>query len=239
MKNCATLAARGDKCVSPGAGVLRKKLPHAKSAVANSTSHGTRRAEIDGGVARRMSAPRPPPTRLIANNLRIVSPVGVPASVRPVKPVTSCAGNSATVEVMLAARASMPVSISDGRVMNEPPPASAFCTPAHIEAMKRMMRALIRRRFVVRALPRRELRNQPAARRGVRLFRSLCQWAAAVGGGRIGRLAGHGCEEIVIIPVACAFRRLLDLEQIEVRHHAAIGLHMPVRSEGVVDRQLL
>ena len=30
------------------------------------------------------------------------------------------------VEVMFAARASMPESMSDGSVMNEPPPASAF-----------------------------------------------------------------------------------------------------------------
>src|ERR1700677_2653782 len=143
MKNCATLAARGDKWASPGAGVLRKKLPQAKSAVANSTSHGTRWAKIDEGVARRMSAPSPPPMRLMMNNLRIVSPLGLAASARPVKPVTSCAGNNATVEVMLAARASMPVSISDGRVMNEPPPASAFCVPAHIAAMKRTTRAVI------------------------------------------------------------------------------------------------
>ena len=75
--------------------------------------------------------------------MRIVRPRGLRASARPVKPVTSWAGNSATVEVMLAARASMPVSISDGSVMNEPPPASAFCAPAHSEAMKRMTRALI------------------------------------------------------------------------------------------------
>ena len=79
----------------------------------------------------------------MTNSVRIVSPVGLSASARPVKPVTSWAGNSATVEVMLAARASMPVSISDGRVMNEPPPASAFCAPAQIEAMKRMRRAVI------------------------------------------------------------------------------------------------
>src|ERR1700730_17347072 len=31
---------------------------------------------------------------------------------------------------MLAARASMPVSIREGMVMNAPPPASAFCVPA-------------------------------------------------------------------------------------------------------------
>ncbi len=65
-------------------------------------------------------------------------PGGLSESERPVKPVTSWAGNSATVEVMLAARASMPVSISDGKVMNEPPPASAFCAPAQIEATNKM-----------------------------------------------------------------------------------------------------
>ena len=74
----------------------------------------------------------------MAKSAVIDRPGGLRASDRPVKPVTSCAGNNATVEVMLAARASMPVSISDGRVMNEPPPASAFCAPAQIDATKRM-----------------------------------------------------------------------------------------------------
>jgi hypothetical protein len=64
-------------------------------------------------------------------------------------------------------------------------------------------------------LPRRA--PQPtSAPRGVRLFHSLRQWAAAVGGGRIGDIPGHSGEQVVIIPVAFAFRRLLDLEQIEV-----------------------
>src|SRR3984885_2988950 len=67
----------------------------------------------------------------------------------------------------------------------------------------------------------------------------LCQWAAAVCVSRIGVVAGHGREQLLVVPVAFAFRRLLDLEQIEVRHHAAISLHVPVRREGVVDRQLL
>src|SRR5579862_6891171 len=40
---------------------------------------------------------------------------------------------------MLAARASMPENISEGSVMNEPPPASAFCAPAHMAAKKRTM----------------------------------------------------------------------------------------------------
>src|SRR5271165_2423274 len=145
MKNCMIPAPRGDRRPSPSFGTLRKKLPQANSAVANRTSQGTRRANTAAGVNKRMTAPSAPPTRLITNSVRIVRPGGVSAPARPVKPVTSCAGNSATVDVMLAARASMPVSISDGKVMNEPPPASAFCVPAQIEAMKRMTSAVIPR----------------------------------------------------------------------------------------------
>ena len=44
------------------------------------------------------------------------------------------------VEAMLAARASSPVSIRAGRVMNEPPPASAFCVPAQKAATSKMAR---------------------------------------------------------------------------------------------------
>jgi hypothetical protein len=36
---------------------------------------------------------------------------------------------------MLAARASSPVNISKGKVMKEPPPASAFCVPAQTATM--------------------------------------------------------------------------------------------------------
>ena len=148
--------AHGGGRASLASTLWRKKLPQAKSAVANRTSQGTRRANKAAGVARRISAPRPPPIRLMANIVRIVSPAGPLASARPVKPVTSCAGKSATVEVMLAARASMPVSISDGSVMNEPPPASAFCAPAHIEATNKTNNAVIKR--TARALPLRRLR---------------------------------------------------------------------------------
>src|SRR5271165_3823373 len=143
MKKCATLAPHGGRCASPGSGLLRKKLLQANSAVANSTSQGTRRAKTVGGVHSRMSAPSAPPTRLMANRVRMLRPGGLLESDRPVKPVTICAGNSAMVEVMLAARASMPVSINDGSVMKEPPPASAFCAPAQIEATNRTKRAVM------------------------------------------------------------------------------------------------
>ena len=43
------------------------------------------------------------------------------------------------VEVMLAVRASSPDKISVGRVTKEPPPARAFCVPAHSPAKNRMI----------------------------------------------------------------------------------------------------
>src|SRR5271166_3393637 len=143
MNNWMVPIPQGGSRPSTSSTERRKKLPQAKSAVANSTSHGTRRANTLAGVASRISAPMAPPTRLMRVSVRIVRPGGLFASARPVKPVTSWAGNSAMVEVMLAARASMPVSISDGRVMNEPPPASAFCVPAQIAAMKRTTREIV------------------------------------------------------------------------------------------------
>src|SRR5271166_111044 len=145
MKNCTTAAPHGGRWASPGCGGLRKKLPQANSAVANSTSHGTRRANTLGGVHRRIRAPSTPPIRQMTKRTGIERPGGLSASDRPVNPVTSCAGKSAIVEVMLAARASIPVSISEGRVRNDPPPASAFCAPAQIAAMKRITRAVTSR----------------------------------------------------------------------------------------------
>src|SRR5208337_3097253 len=145
-------APQGGRCVSPGFGALRKKLPQANRTVANSTSHGTRRANTVGGVHRRISAPSAPPTRQMTNSTGNDRPGGLLESDRPVKPVTSWAGNSATVEVMFAARASMPVSISEGKVMKDPPPASAFWAPAQIEATNRIASAVTYERF--RALSR-------------------------------------------------------------------------------------
>ncbi len=69
---------------------------------------------------------------------RKVSPAVPETSLRPVRPVAIWAGNRAIVEVILAACASMPVNISEGRVMKEPPPARAFCIPAHSEARIRI-----------------------------------------------------------------------------------------------------
>src|SRR6516225_6119668 len=50
----------------------------------------------------------------------------------------------------------------------------------------------------------------------------LHQWAAR----RLKRLerlvAGDGCKQLVDVPATLRFRRLLDLEQIHVMHHAAV-----------------
>ena len=124
MANCAPAAPAR---LSLGAAARSgPKLPQAKIAVANSTSQGTRRAKKADGVTSSSTAPSAPPMRLMMTSARKERPAAPETSLRPVQPVAICAGNSAMVEVMLAARASMPVSISDGSVMNEPPPASAF-----------------------------------------------------------------------------------------------------------------
>ena len=53
---------------------------------------------------------------------------------RPAQPVVIWPGNSAIVEVMLASFGSTPAATSAARVMNEPPPASAFWAPAQSPA---------------------------------------------------------------------------------------------------------
>jgi hypothetical protein len=55
-------------------------------------------------------------------------------SLRPAMPVVIWPGNSAIVLVILASLGSSPARMSAGSVMNEPPPASAFCAPAHSPA---------------------------------------------------------------------------------------------------------
>ena len=121
----------------PAAEACEKSCPRRTAPLRTGRARERDCAKNAGGVARGMRAPSAPPMRLMTNRLLIVSPGGLCASARPVNPMTTWEGNSATVEVMLAARASMPVSMSAGNVMNDPPPASAFCTPAHSEATKR------------------------------------------------------------------------------------------------------
>ena len=129
------MAPERDRCACDSA--CGAKLPQANTMVANSTSQGTRCAKKLDGVTSSSTAPQAPPTRLMITSALKDSPAAPVTRLRPVSAVAICAGNRAMVEVMLAARASMPVNISAGRVTNEPPPASAFCTPAHSAARNR------------------------------------------------------------------------------------------------------
>ena len=52
-------------------------------------------------------------------------------------------------------------------------------------------------------------------------------------------LPGIVAKQLVIIPARLGFRRLLDLEQIHVVHHAAVLADLAVLGEHVVDRRLL
>ena len=87
--------------------------------------------------------PATPPTRLItAIALNDNGPTPETCDL-PLQLEVNCPGNSATVEVILADSAVMPVSISAGRVRNVPPPASAFCMPAHNAAAKRSAKVIM------------------------------------------------------------------------------------------------
>ena len=83
------------------------------------------------GVAMSRKAPPMPPQKAMIASDRNDSRSAPETSERPARPVVICPGNSAIVDVMLASFGSSPAAISAGRVMNDPPPASAFCTPAH------------------------------------------------------------------------------------------------------------
>src|SRR5579863_1318235 len=50
-----------------------------------------------------------------------------------------------------------------------------------------------------------------------------------------GLTAGDGREQLVVVPAAFRFRRLLHLEQIHVVHHAAVLANVAVLGEHVVD----
>ena len=71
-----------------------------------------------------------PPKRLIAASV-LRGNAGIPLAVfRPQKPETTCMGNNAMVDVMLAARGSRPAIKRAGKVRKDPPPAMVFVMPA-------------------------------------------------------------------------------------------------------------
>ena len=67
----------------------------------------------------------PPPKEITTRALK-ESPPAPATCARPLQLEAIWPGNSATVEVILAASAVMSVSIRAGRVRKVPPPASAF-----------------------------------------------------------------------------------------------------------------
>src|SRR5215468_11129281 len=66
----------------------------------------------------------------------------------------------------------------------------------------------------------------------------LRQRAAAFLGREEGLVAGNYGELLVVVPWLLGFGGFLDLEQIEVMHHAAVLQHLALR-ESIVDRQFL
>lgn len=83
-----------------------------------------------------VGAPAAPPTRLIAA-IVLNDSCPVPSTARrPDQPEATCPGNRATVDVMFANLGSRPLKIRAGRVRKDPPPAMAFCPPAHMAARK-------------------------------------------------------------------------------------------------------
>ena len=113
---------------------FRTNDPQKNTAVANSTSHGTSPAKKVGGVTSRSSAPKIPPARLMMTSAFSESRSAPVATRAPAYPVATCPGNSAIVEVMLAALGSRPARTSIPSVTNDPPPASAFWAPAQMPA---------------------------------------------------------------------------------------------------------
>src|SRR3954469_13165108 len=68
--------------------------------------------------------------------------------------------------------------------------------------------------------------------------RLLCQRAATLGRDWERLVAGHHRKFLVVIPRLLRFRRLLNLEQIEIVHEAPVGQYLALRKQ-IVDRKLL
>ena len=94
------------------------------------------RAKMLDGVTSSSTAPITPPRREMITSARKGSPPAPATCRRPPQLEVIWPGKSATVDVILAASAVIPVNISAGRVRNVPPPARAFCTPAHTATRK-------------------------------------------------------------------------------------------------------
>jgi hypothetical protein len=110
------------------------KLPQANTAVANNISHGTRPAKKIGGVLSNNIAPNNPPARLMTNKWTKPSRPTLPASLRLAAAAVIWLGNSAIVDMTLAASGFSPANSSAGKVMKEPPLPICF---AHRHRIRR------------------------------------------------------------------------------------------------------
>src|ERR1700761_7546140 len=79
----------------------------------------------------------------------------------------------------------------------------------------------------------------PLRRIGTKGSLSLRQRAATVLGGRECLVARHDGELLVVIPGLLGLGWLLDFEQIEVMHHAAVLQHLAALGKHIVNRQFL
>src|SRR5216684_5535477 len=113
-------------------------LPKAKSNVAASSSQGSTRRKVFGGVLMRSNAPSKPPTMLVAIS-GIITRLEMSRCLRYAPPLAVTPTHSASVLVALAATGPTPVNSSAGNAMKLPPPATALSAPPKTPAAKRKM----------------------------------------------------------------------------------------------------
>src|SRR3984893_5440393 len=111
-------------------------LPKAKSSVAASSSQGSTRRKVVGGVLMRSNAPSKPPTMLVAIS-GIITRLEILRCLRYAPPLAVTPTQSASVLVALAATGPTPVNKSAGNAMKLPPPATALSAPPKTPAPNR------------------------------------------------------------------------------------------------------
>src|SRR5258708_1351553 len=114
------------------------RFPNAKSSVAPSSSQGSTRRNVCGGVLMRSNAPARPPTMLVAIS-GIITRLEMSRCLRYAPPLAVTPIQSASVLVALAATGPTPVNSSAGKAMKLPPPATALSAPPKTPAANRKM----------------------------------------------------------------------------------------------------
>src|ERR1700738_442228 len=115
-----------------------RRLPKAKSSVAASSSQGSTRRKVVGGVLMRSNAPSKPPTMLAAIS-GIITRFEILRCLRYAPPLAVTPTQSASVLVALAATGPTPVNRSAGKATKLPPPATALSAPPKTPAANRKM----------------------------------------------------------------------------------------------------